>query len=129
MALNQTQRDHAITMIEKAISGKKQQYAIKNRTEREFVIEHVKTAKIKTVSVDDIFDSIENDRWGGRNIQLLDIFAVRDVYEEECANNKQAYELATAGLCALAFDLKGQVMFGNDFSVVAEALEKIANFE
>ena len=129
MALNQTQRDHAIKMIETAISTKKNALSITALSETDFIEAHLKNSKIKSISISDLRRGTCNDRWGNYGFSMLKALGLEEAREAHQADVKQTNDLRLAGLRQLEEQLKGEVMFSNDYSVIAEALEKIANFE
>ena len=129
MALNQTQRDHAIKMIGTAIVGKKSGLEIKALSETDFIEAHLKSSKIKSISIADLRKGMECDGWGGYRFGLIKALSLEAAYGAHIKDVIEANDLRLAGLRQLEEQLKGEVMFGNDYSVIADALEKIANFQ
>jgi len=125
MALNQTQRDHALKMVEAAINEKKNVISVKAMSKLEYINANFKMGDKFTIGQ---ILGVTTEKYYAASVDILSLLGVTDAYDEYCNQVRQNNTLATAGLTALEFDLKGVIMFGNDFSVVSDALERIANF-
>jgi hypothetical protein len=125
MALNQTQRDHALKMVEKAIIEKKNVISIKPLDKKEWIEANYNTDVSYTIK-EILADTKE--KYYSCTFEILELMNAKDEYDAYYEQVRQNNTLLTAGLTALEFELNGVIMFGNDFSVVSEALERIANF-
>lgn len=129
MALNQTQRDHAIQMIKDAVSTKRSGLCIKPLNEKDFIESHIKTQKIKALTISQLREGLPKDCWSGYNFNPLKAFGIEAAFDAHIADVKATNETACARLNELEKQLIGEVMFGTDYSVIAEALETIANYK
>jgi len=129
MALNQTQRDHAIQMIKDAAVDKRGVLRATTLSEKDFIEAHIITNKIKSLTVAQIRDGIYEDRWNGYNFKPLKAFGIETAYSDHVADFGKRNDKACKKLNELETQLIGEVMFGTDYSVIAAALETISNYK
>lgn len=129
MALNQTQRDHAIQMIKDAANNKRGALRVTPLSEKDFIEAHIITNKIESLTVAQIRNGISEDRWSGYNFNPLKAFGIATAYNDHVADFRKRNDKACEKLDELEKQLIGEVMFGTDYSVIAAALETISNYK
>jgi hypothetical protein len=147
MALNQTQRDHAITMVAAAITKKKEAFLKSYPKPSLFVLAELKNKGIKMMTIEQLVEMSDskdgNPRmsWeGGAYKQVgwhrasdykIDLFNLHDIgakYKVRCNEIDDEFRRATAELDDLEKTLRGQIMFGTDYNVIKEALDCVENY-
>lgn len=126
MALNQTQRDHAIKMIEAAIAEKTNSISADVPSKKEYIKQNFDMAE--QVSIKQIFDATDNRYYSGQ-FSLMEVLGCEEAYSKACDKICEDNKLKTAGLDKLKETLKGEIMFGNDYSIIVKALEDIALYK
>jgi hypothetical protein len=129
MVLNQTQRDRAIQMIKNAVSAKRELISIKCLSEKDFIEEHIKTAKIKSLTIAQLRNGLSEDRWSGYNFKPIKAFGVEDAFNLHQRDVADTNKDICAKLNELEKQLIGEVMFGTDYSVIAAALKAVENYK
>lgn len=128
MALNQTQRDHAIKMIQAAVQEKRKNICINALDISDFIEAHINRTNLTSITIEQLRKAMRGGSWTGYSINMLAAFDLQDAY----ALHKRDVAQTNAKLCenlnALETRLIGEVMFGNDYSIITAALESIANY-
>lgn len=134
MALNQTQRDHAIKMVTERINEKKKIIEIPYRNPNDFAQDWLKTNKRKITPAELFPKEVhEYRRYDGAIYQpsfdsisphklFPGLIKAWDVY---CESHAQENVKRTASLVKLEEKLIGEIMFGQDYAVIEAAFAAI----
>lgn len=137
MAMNQTQRDHAIKMVKEAIAAKKELFKKPYPTPKEFLSFYFSSIGLHDMTMDALLVAAKESsaHWvNGEYVKgvTLDLFSIGDsqqAYNLACEMITNQFKRDTADLDALENKLVGEIMFGKDSEVVAAAMKAIADFK
>lgn len=142
--LNQTQRDHAIKMIEEKAAEKANTFRKPYPNPTEFALAYFKSKGITSVKLADILKPkdtpVEPEKhWQSKGIYYsreshlqFDFFTLVDcgaAYNKACNAIDQEFERVTRNLYTLLASLKTRIMFGTDASEIEEALRLLDDYK